>query len=85
MKVAKGLSATMNSKHFAGIDGKARAVDLAPYPVVWTDLKKFAVIAGMMLAAANEMGVKLRWGGNWDGDNDLHDNKPEDPGHFELA
>lgn len=84
VKVAQGRSATMNSKHFADANGFARAVDLAPFPVDWTDAKRFGILMGLMLAAAVEEGVKIRCGGNWDGDNDFHDNTPEDTGHFEL-
>jgi hypothetical protein len=37
-----------------------------------------------MMQAAAALGVKLRWGGNWDMDDDLYDrNKPFDLGHFE--
>ena len=81
---AKGVG-IRNSKHLAGPDGKARAVDLAPYPVEWSDLKRFHILAGLMLAAAKEEGVRVRYGGNWDGDNDFHDNSLEDLPHFELA
>lgn len=67
----------------------ARAVDLAPFPINWTDAKRFGILMGVMCtAAAEEFGPgwkkKFRAGGNWDGDNDFHDNTPEDPGHFEL-
>jgi hypothetical protein len=40
---------------------------------------------GLMIAAAHELDLMIRCGGNWDGDNDFHDNTPEDPGHFEVA
>jgi hypothetical protein len=39
----------------------------------------------MMRCAARVEGVKVRWGGDWDGDNDFHDNKPEDLPHIEAA
>lgn len=67
----------------------SRAVDLAPYPIDWTDAKRFGILmATMCIAAQEEFGKPwrqvIRLGGNWDGDNDFHDNNPEDPGHFEL-
>jgi len=30
------------------------------------------------------MGIRLRWGGDWDGDTELDDNKFDDLPHFEL-
>ncbi|WAP69029.1 M15 family metallopeptidase domain-containing protein [Jiella pelagia] len=83
--LAKGVSATLKSKHLMQPSGYAHAVDLAPYPIDWNDTKRYGVMMGLMAAAAKEEGVNMRMGGNWDGDNDFRDNKPEDPGHFELA
>lgn len=84
-KVKGGFSKTLNSKHLTDAHGFAGAVDLAPYPVDWKDEKRFGVLMGLMIAAAKVQGVQVRVGGNWDGDNDFHDNTPEDPGHFELV
>lgn len=84
--VAAGNSATLHSKHFPDAAGFAHAVDLAPAsPVDFKDVKRFGVLMGLMCAAAKEEGVQMRCGGNWNGDNNFHDNTPEDPGHFELA
>jgi peptidoglycan LD-endopeptidase CwlK len=83
--LAKGTSATTRSKHLPDARGLSRAVDLAPFPINWNDTKRFGILMGLMAAAAKEEGVKIRLGGNWDGDNDFHDNRPEDPGHFELV
>lgn len=69
----------------------ARAVDLAPYPLTvngltaWHDPQRFAVLAGIMLAAAKEEGVRIRWGGDWDGDGNNRDAKLHDMPHFELV
>ena len=62
-KPGKIVTWTMKSKH---LDGDA--VDLVPFPVDWSDTKKFDAIAKAMFAAASELGVKLRWGADWDGD-----------------
>lgn len=71
-------------------DGKhnafpSHAIDIAPYPVDWADLSRFYLLAGIMIGIAFTKGVKLRWGGDWDGDFDLKDNKFQDIGHFELV
>ena len=76
---AAKLSKTMNSKHLVG-----RAIDLDPYPIDWDDTKRFYYFAGIVLATADEMGIRLRWGGDWDMDNDLNDQKFMDLVHFEL-
>lgn len=64
----------------------SRAVDLAPYPVSWdaADHWRFDVLAGCMFAAAAELGVSLRWGGDWDGDGTRKDHSFIDLPHFEL-
>lgn len=77
--VKQGASKTMNSKHLAG-----RAVDLAPYPVDWNDKSRFNVLAEHVLAAAKELGVKVRWGGDWNQNGDWRDERFYDGPHFEL-
>ena len=57
--VATGKSKTMNSRHLTG-----HAVDIFPYPVSW-DWKYYYPIADAMKQAARELGVPVRWGGNW--------------------
>lgn len=61
--VRTGASKTMNSRHITG-----DAVDLVPVidgQVRW-DWPAFYPIAEAMRAAAQELGVKVRWGGVWD-------------------
>jgi len=85
--VSEGLSKTMNSKHLEQEDGYSHAVDLAPYPIDWNNTKRFYYLAGMMLALAPRYlpdGWKLRWGGDWDMDNDLDDQSFMDLVHFEI-
>lgn len=82
-----GLSKTMNSKHLAQSDGKSWAVDVAPYPIDWNNTKRFYYFAGIMLALAPYFlpeDMELRWGGDWDMDNDLDDQTFMDLVHFEL-
>jgi len=69
----------------ASSHGSGRAVDLCPYPVDWTDLKKFDAIAEAMFTEANELGVTLRWGADWDQDGKPRERGESDSPHFELA
>ena len=41
------------------------AVDVAPYPIDWSDKKRFAILAGVVKAIAHEEGIKIKWGGNF--------------------
>ncbi len=49
------------------------AVDVAPYPIDWNDIKRFYYLAGVFEGIAKENDIYLRWGGEW-----------EDFGHFEV-
>lgn len=89
-KIAEGVSKTLNSKHLPDANGFARAVDLAPYPIDWSNTKCFGILMGLAIAAAEDEFKRpwrevIRLGGNWDGDNNFKDNSPEDPGHIELV
>lgn len=63
----------------------ALAVDIAPYPIDWKDTKSFYYLAGLMIATSNAKNIKLRWGGNWRGSDNLKDNKFLDLVHFEIG
>ena len=41
------------------------AVDIAPYPIDWNDLKRFKEMADVVKKAAEKLGVKIAWGGDW--------------------
>lgn len=60
------------------------AVDVAPYPIDWNNTKRFYHFAGFVQAKAIDMGINVRWGGDWDRDYDLDDQKFFDLPHFEL-
>jgi len=63
------------------------AVDIVPYPVDWTDSRRFAVLAGIIYGIAWRKGIKIRWGGNWSRDmvNGFRKNNFDDLPHFEIS
>ena len=60
------------------------AVDVSPYPIEWSNQKRFYHFAGYVQGKASEMGIKIRFGGDWDRDFDLDDQDFMDLVHFEL-
>jgi peptidoglycan L-alanyl-D-glutamate endopeptidase CwlK len=78
-------------------DGKhnkrpSEAVDAAPYPIPknwgadhWKDMVKFYEFAAIVRYEAKRLGIKIRWGGDWDSDGDYRDQTFDDLVHFELV
>jgi peptidoglycan L-alanyl-D-glutamate endopeptidase CwlK len=62
----------------------SQAVDVTPYPIDWKDRERQTLFAGYVLGVARGMGIKLRWGGDWDMDFEVNDNKFDDFPHFEV-
>ena len=62
----------------------SRAADVTPYPVDWDDRERQTLFAGFVLGIAQSMGIKLRWGGDWDMDFQVMDNRFDDFPHFEI-
>jgi len=60
------------------------AVDVIPYPIDWEDRDRMHYFAGFVLGIAKNMGLKIRWGGDWDMDTHTKDNKFDDLVHFEI-
>ena len=66
------------------------AVDVSPYPVAWNDTKRFYWFAGFVMGIATQLKARgimkhdVRFGGDWDGDKDVNDQKFNDLVHFEL-
>ena len=85
---AKGLTKVRwpNGKHN---QTPSLAVDIAPYPIDWSESKKaherFVYMAGIVMATAARMGVRLRWGGDWNQNQDMRDEGFRDYPHFELV
>ena len=63
------------------------AIDLAPYiagkGISW-DSSQCYFFAGIVMGIASRLGINLRWGGDWDMDNDVNDQNFNDLVHFEL-
>lgn len=70
------------SKHNAS---PSLAVDVVPYPIDWNDSTRFYHFGGFVLATAQSLGIKIRWGGDWNGDLKFRDEKFKDLPHFELV
>ena len=83
--VAEGKSKTKFGKHVEG-----KAVDICPFPIDWDARDDFHYLGGFVLAMAAKMGVKIRWGGDWNasslfkGQRTTKDNNFDDLVHFEL-
>lgn len=63
----------------------SRAVDVSPYPIDWNDSSRFILFAGFVKGIAASMGIKIRWGGDWNANNFMSDEKFSDRPHFELV
>lgn len=63
----------------------ALAVDVVPYPVDWEDTERMIHFAGFVLGTAEAMGIHLKWGGDWNRDTHLSDNRFDDFPHFEVV
>lgn len=61
------------------------AVDVAPYPIDWNDTARFARLFGFIERIAQEKGIKIRWGGDWNGNYRTKDERLVDMPHIELV
>ena len=75
----KGATKVKYSRHMEG-----KAVDLAPYPIDWENRDGFHYMGGMIRGIAHQLGLKIRWGGDWDSDGDVKDNGFDDLVHIEI-
>lgn len=60
--LSEGRSRTLQSRHLTG-----HAVDLGPTPLDWDNRGAFRLVAGAMQRAADELRVRIRWGGSFRG------------------
>jgi hypothetical protein len=88
----KSKVAWPNSKHNVVIPGTTQedpnglsmAVDIAPWPIDWTDHKRFILVGGIVLGVAHTLDIPMRWGGDWNRDFKFNENFIDMP-HFELV
>jgi|TARA_R110000823_G_scaffold217725_3_gene347050 peptidoglycan LD-endopeptidase CwlK len=71
-----------NGRHNAN---PSRAVDVVPYPIDWDDRERFHLFAGFVIGIGQSMGIRLRWGGDWNMNFEVDDNNFDDFPHFELV
>ena len=79
------------SKHNALLPELSSAVDVAPYYVEephirWNkkSLWRWYYFGGIVLGIADMLQISIRWGGDWDRDTYVRDQKFNDLPHFEL-
>lgn len=82
-------SKTLGSRH---LTLPSEAVDVSPYPIPskWGEgdfkvLAQFYHFAGYVKAKADSLGIEVRWGGDWDGDDLFNDQNFDDLVHWELV
>jgi hypothetical protein len=63
----------------------SKAVDAPVYPIDWDDRERFTLFAGVVIGIGFAMGHNIRWGGDWNEDNQVKDNKFDDLVHFEIV
>lgn len=79
---------TLASRHKRQPSGYGEAVDLAPFiagAIDWTAGKNFDAIADAMFKAADQLGVKLRWGADWNQNGKPRERGESDSPHWELT
>ena len=62
----------------------SKAVDVVPYPINWKDENRMRYFAGFVVGIGAMMGIKIRWGGDWNMNTDLTDQTFFDLPHFEV-
>lgn len=76
---------TLTSNHFINKStGFGHAVDIFPLPIDWKNTAAFDEVARAMFQAAKEVGVKIRWGADWDMDGKPRERGESDSPHFEI-
>ena len=79
----QGATKVLHSNHMDGL-----AVDIAPYPYDPNDIKRFFYMAGIIKMVSKDLGIRIRWGGDWNEDQEFAGRDPKqkfnDYVHFEF-
>lgn len=62
----------------------AFAVDAVPYPEMWADRERLVFFGGYVMGVADRLAVPLIWGGDWNKNWTMKDEKWQDLAHFQL-
>lgn len=67
INVAKGVSKTMKSRHIPLVNksGLCEAIDIAPYPIDWNNIKRFVQLSEHIKKVAKQLNIKIEYGGDW--------------------
>lgn len=60
------------------------AVDAVPYPELWESRDRLVLHAGYVMGVAARLGIPLIWGGDWNRNWVIADERFEDLAHFQL-
>lgn len=60
------------------------ALDVAPRPLNWDDRKAFITLSTIAFEEARRLRIPIRWGGDWNRNGILTDEKLSDLPHYEL-
>ncbi len=60
------------------------AVDVVPWPIDWASKDRFYHFAGFVQGIAQMLDIKIRFGGDWNGNRNFKDQAFVDLPHFEL-
>jgi len=71
-----------NSKHNSL---PSMAVDVMPYPLDWNARDRMVEFSKVVFEYANHLGIKVRWGGDFNGDGNLKNDPFVDMPHWELV
>lgn len=67
----------------------SKAFDVAPYPIDWSNREaarqRFVFLAGIFWLISKQLGIPIRWGGDWNRNLDTRDENFRDLPHFEIS
>lgn len=65
------------------------AIDVMPYPLNWSEsaknIEQITLFAGFVLGVAKMMGIKIRWGHDWNQDMQVDTRGLVDRPHYEIV